>query len=117
MRVNAAGSTGPAAFRYWGVVMVRGPWRIALIVLAILMNGTLAFVAMSPTFVSYAEMAPSGITCLGCETPDVQWALTRATKRGRDQILSMIEGDRMIILGLAALNVVLLVVATWTPRR
>jgi hypothetical protein len=99
------------------VAMTRWRWRIVLIVLAILINTTLALVVLSPTFVTYGDTAPSGVTCLGCETPNVQWALTRAAKRGRDQILAMIEGDRPIILGLAVTNVILLVVATWSLRR
>jgi hypothetical protein len=96
--------------------MAWGTWRIVVVVLAILINATFVLVALSPTFASYADTAPSGVTCLGCETPDVQWALTRAAKRGRDQILAMVDGSRVIMLALAAANVTLLVAATWKPR-
>jgi hypothetical protein len=85
--------------------------------LAGLINAALVVVAVSPTFVPYAETAPSGVTCLGCEAPDVQWALTRAAKRGRDEILPMVEGSRMIILGLTSANVLLVAAAAWKSRR
>jgi hypothetical protein len=94
-----------------------GLLRGVLIVLAVLSNAMLALVALSPTFVSFADSAPSGVTCAGCDAPDVQWALTRAAFRGREQILAIIDGNRTIILGLAAMNVILLVVLSWRTLR
>jgi hypothetical protein len=97
-------------------MVLRRSIRIALIVVALLSNAALAFVALSPAFVSYADVVPRGIRCAECDTPDVQHALVQAAKAGRQQIIGTIASNKAIVLGSAALNVGVLALALLLRR-
>ena len=56
--------------------------------------------------VTYAEVVPKGITCEGCETPQVQAALARAAAAGRGQILGDGEDKFHWLIAVLLTNIV-----------
>jgi hypothetical protein len=70
-------------------------------------NLAVAFVALAPGAVTYAEIAPVGVTCSTCSNPEVQAALIRAAAAGRAQIISLIDSSARGVIAVATLNIVL----------
>lgn len=72
--------------------------RSVLAIISLLANFTLAFLAFSPRMVTFAQVAPKGIACSSCTTPDVQAALVAAADAGRSQVLGIIAPLWLVVL-------------------
>jgi len=80
--------------------------QIILIILAASITNTLlVFIAVSPEFVSYAEVVPHGVAA--CD-------LIKAATAGREQILGVIHAQHTFFFVLAGTN---LAVVLWALRR
>jgi len=73
-------------------------------------------VALAPGLVTYAEIAPAGVTCTTCVTPEVQSALIRAAAIGRAQIQSLIQSDVWLIATIALVNAAIAGAFVWMLR-
>jgi hypothetical protein len=92
-------------------------WLILVAVVAANLLGVSA--ALLPTLVTWAEIAPIGISCATCSSPEVQAALTRAASAGRGQIVAFIHSYSWVVIAVALLNVTVAAALFWAwhPNR
>ena len=73
----------------------------ALIIISALANFGLAFLALSPSLVTFAQVVPDGVDCMHCGGADVQSALRAAAEAGRSQVVGVIA-PVWLLIGLAS---------------
>ena len=93
--------------------------RIALLILLTIVavaNVVVLARLVGPLIVDIVPRAPEGITCQGCESPQVQRALADAAAAGRRQIQGTSGDIHLWALGLLAVNIIAPIVA-WRLGR
>ena len=89
-------------------------WFLLLAFVAI--NVVVAFFALVPGLITYADVPPEGITCSSCTEPEVQKALTAAATYGRGTILRQLNTSANWVLGLVVFNTVAFSLALFFRR-
>jgi hypothetical protein len=88
-------------------------------VFTLLMNAYIAFAAMLPGLVTWAQTVPNEISCSICSQPEVQAALIQATEMGSTEITSLLP-NAVVVLATATLNIIvvsLLLFAQSAPNK
>ena len=89
---------------------------VALLAFALVVNVAVLIRIGGPLFVDYVPRAPEGISCQGCESPQVQTALAQAASAGRAQIQRSGENALWWAAALVVVNIIVPIVA-WRLGR
>jgi hypothetical protein len=89
--------------------------RWILILMAVVVNTMAIIIALSPQFVTYANIVPQGINCVSCSSPEIQQALIKSAIAGRAQVLGVLSSGNWWLLGIAIFNVFAVIGALFIP--
>lgn len=87
--------------------------RAPIIAIALILNGAIYLMAISPALVTWAHAAPTYIMCSVCNSAEVQEALAAAVDVGRMHVLSLVRTFSWPVIALCIANVALTVAASW----
>jgi hypothetical protein len=79
--------------------------RWGLFTFFLALQAALIAIALAPGLVTFAEVPPKGVACVGCSSPEVQAALTHAASIGRAQIQQLVLSQAWTLVGVALVGI------------